>query len=54
MKLYTCLFTNEQRIATMIRNSIRGGAQWRKQKLGYKDCGGFVIDVPGYRTRDFY
>jgi len=26
------------------------GAQHFYRKLGYKDCGGFVVDAPGYET----
>ena len=32
----------------LVSTQVDEGAQHFYRKLGYKDCGGFVIDIPGY------
>ena len=32
----------------LISTQVDEGAQHFYRKLGYKDCGGFIIDIPGY------
>ncbi len=32
----------------MTSTQVDEDAQYFYRKLGYKDCGGFVVDVPGY------
>jgi GNAT superfamily N-acetyltransferase len=32
----------------MTSTQVDEDAQYFYRKLGYKDCGGFVVDIPGY------
>ncbi len=32
----------------LISTQVDEGAQHFYRKLGYKDCGGFTVDIPGY------
>lgn len=33
---------------TMVSTQVDENAQHFYRKLGYKDCGGFILDIPGY------
>lgn len=32
----------------LVSTQVDEDAQYFYRKLGYKDCGGFVVDIPGY------